>query len=287
MKKVSIYRFRLVLVIAAVTMAACTERIEIELDSTYRRLVVYGTITTDSIHHRVRLSATSDYFSNLPSPAFSGALVELETGRNMLRLEESDTVPGLYETPVAFRGIPRTNYHLHISQVDVDGDGNDETYSAESTMPAIPQLDSIQLVYFETPFFSAYQVFMFAKDSPERDYYSYKIWKNSDLLTDELSDYTVQSDDFVNGGYIYGLPVYFLLDSDPRTALHPGDTVTLELNSIGEDYYDFISDAQLELMGNNPLFSGPPANVHSNIDDNGQGIFTAYSLMRVSAIVKP
>lgn len=287
MKKVSKYRFSLVLVIAAMMLTACTERIDIELDSTYRRLVVYGTVTTDSIHHRVRLSATSDYFSNLPSPAVSGALVELETDRDLMRLEESDSVPGLYETPVAFRGIPRTTYHLHISQVDVDGDGNSETYSAESTMPAIPQLDSIQLVYFQSPFVSAYQVFMFAKDAPEQNWYSYKIWRNSDLLTDELSDYTVQSDDFINGGYIYGLPVGFLIDSDPREALQPGDTVTLELNSIGEDYHDFISDAQLELMGNNPLFSGPPANVHSNIDHNAQGIFAAYSLMRVSAIAAP
>ena len=75
------------------------------------------------------------------------------------------------------------------------------------------------------------------------------------------------------------------MDEDPREALMPGDTVTLELNSIDLDYYNFIVDAQLEIMGNNPLFSGPAANVRSNIDNQGKGIFTAYPVQRVSAIL--
>ncbi len=66
----------------------------------------------------------------------------------------------------------------------------------------------------------------------------------------------------------------------------PGDTVTLELNSIDQAYYDFVGDAQLEIWGNNPLFSGPPANVRSNIDNDAIGIFTAYSIERASAIVQ-
>lgn len=287
MKRWISYRYGLMLLFAAVVLSACQEIIDIELDTTYRRLVVYGTVTTDSLHHQVRLSTTSDYFSNQPAPAVSKALVELEMGETVLRLEESAAVPGLYQTPVAFRGKPLTTYRLLISQVDVDNDGTFESYEAETTMPDVPLLDSIRLVYFRSPFVSAYQVFMYAMNPPEREWYSFKLWKNSDLLTDELSDYMVQSDDFVNGQYIYGLPVGFLIDSDPEQALQPGDTVTLELNSIDKDFYDFISDAQLEIMGNIPLFSGPSANVHSNIGNNGIGIFTAYSLKKVSAIVKP
>jgi hypothetical protein len=126
---------------------------------------------------------------------------------------------------------------------------------------------------------------MYAQDLPSREWYNFKIWKNSDLLTDTLSKFAVQPDDFFNGSYIYGLPVGFLWDDDPREALQPGDSVTLELNSIEKAYYDFVVDAQLEIMGNNPLFSGPPANVRSNIDNGGKGIFTAYSAHRVSVIV--
>ncbi|MCK5135513.1 MAG: DUF4249 domain-containing protein [Bacteroidales bacterium] len=273
------------LVLALMGFAACTELIDIELDSTFQRLVVFGTVTSDSVRHQVQLTTSSDYFSNRPSPKVSGALVELEYGNNLVILEEHDTIPGLYRTPAAFRGEPQTTYHLHISQVDADGDGADESYYAESTMPSGLKLDSIRLTYFKSPFFSGYQVFMYALDPPTREWYSFKIWKNSDLLTDTLSKYSIQSDDFYNGSYIYGLPVGFLMDEDPREALMPGDTVTLELNSIDLDYYNFIVDAQLEIMGNNPLFSGPAANVRSNIDNQGKGIFTAYPVQRVSAIL--
>jgi len=287
MTRILSYRYRPVLLFAVIMLTACTEVIDIELDSTYTRLVVFGTVTTDSLHHQVRLSTTSDYFSNQQAPAVSKALVELHAGEQVLRMEESDTVAGLYRSPVAFRGVPGTRYRLVISQVDIDGDGTPETYDAMSTMPDMPLLDSIRLDYFQSPYFSGYRVMLYAQDSPKREWYSYQIWKNRDLLTDELSDYMVQSDDFINGEYIFGYPVRFMLDEDPRSALHPGDTVTLEMSSIGKDFYDFISDAQLEIIGNIPLFSGPPANVRSNISNDGKGVFAAYSLKRVFAVVKP
>lgn len=266
-------------------LVSCTEIIDIELDSTYQRLVVYGCVTTDSLHHRVQLSTSSDYFSNKPSPRVKNAVVELEYGDKLIQLREHDTIPGLYLARPAFRGIPNTTYLLHISQVDVDEDGVFETYNAASTIPPMAQLDSIQLAYFQSPFVSGYQVLMFAQDPPTREWYNYKIWRNSILLTDTLSKYTVQTDDFYNGTYIYGLPVGFLWNDDPSGGLQPGDTITFELNSVDEAYYNFVQDAQLEIMGNNPLFSGPSANVRSNIDNGGKGIFTAYSVQRASAIL--
>ena len=265
--------------------ASCTELIDIELDSTYRRLVVSGSVNTDSINHLVQLTTTSDYFSNVPSPRITDAVVELEYEDRIIRLLEQDTMPGVYRTPFAFRGIPNTTYQLHISQVDVDEDGIHETYNAVTTLPPCAILDSIQLTYFLSPYASGYQLSMYALDPPTREWYSFKMLKNSDLLTDTLSKYSVQSDDFFNGSYIYGLPVGFFWDDDPREALQPGDTVTLELNSIEKAYYDFVVDAQLEIMGNNPLFSGPSANVRSNIDNGGKGIFAAYSAQRISVIV--
>ncbi|MEN8226830.1 MAG: DUF4249 domain-containing protein [Bacteroidota bacterium] len=285
MKRMIKHSWSWLMLVAGVGLGACTEVIEIELDSTYHRLIVYGAITTDSVHHQVQLSTSSDYFSNVPSTGVSDARVELEFNENLITLEEHDTIPGLYLTPQAFRGIPHTKYQLHINQVDVDGDGTDETYHAESTMPSLPQLDSIRLFYFHSPFVSGYQVLMYAYDPPSRDWYNFKFWRNQDLLTKRLSDYLIQSDDFFNGTYIYGLPVGLLADDDPEEAVLPGDTITFELNSIEQMYYNFIIDAQLEIEGNNPLFSGPAANVRSNIDHDARGVFTAYSVDRVSLIV--
>jgi hypothetical protein len=268
-------------------LLSCTERVDIELDSTYRRLVVYGTVTTDSVRHRVDLSTTSDYFLNAASPVVSGAIVELVFDDTSLLFQEQDSLKGTYLAPYAFRGRVGTTYHLNISQVDVDGNGEYESYHAWSTMPGGVRMDSISLNYNRSFWWSGWEVYMFALDPPTVDWYGLKIWKNSDLLTDTLIKYQVVPDDFYNGKYLYyGFPIAFLSDSSEREKVEPGDTVTLELNSIDQAYYNFIIDAQLEIFGNNPLFSGPPANVRSNIDNGGKGIFTAYSVERASAVAR-
>lgn len=267
-------------------LASCTEIVDIELDSTYTRLVVYGTVTTDSIRHRVELTTTSDYFSNEASPRVSGAMVELEYNGTVLLLQEHDSIKGLYLTPYAFRGVRGTTYQLHISQVDVNGDREYESYHATSTMPGGLQLDSILLNYTQSRWWSGWEIYLFALDPPTRDWYGMKLWKNSDLLTDTLIKYQMLPDDFYNGRYLYyGFPIAFLSDTVEREKVWPGDTVTLEMNSIEKEYYDFVTDAQLEFYGSNPLFSGPPANIRSNIDNDGKGIFTAYSIERTSVVV--
>ncbi|MGW8316668.1 MAG: DUF4249 domain-containing protein [Bacteroidales bacterium] len=266
-------------------LGACTEIIDIELDSTYQRLVVYGTVTDDSLQHGVQLSLSSDYFSNAPPPPVPGATVQLESGNRTFTLVEQDTLPGLYLSGEAFRGEMGETYELRVSGLDVDGDGMQEEYHAESTIVSGARVDSIKVTYFLSPFFSGYQISLYALDPPERNWYNFKIWKNGELLTRELSDYFIQTDDFFNGTYIYGLPVGFLDDDNPDEKALPGDTITLELNSIDQGYYQFISEAQLEIAGNNPLFSGPSANITSNLDGGAKGVFAAYAVQRVSKII--
>jgi len=58
----------------------CTERIEIDLDSTYTRLVVEGNVTSDTTVHWIRLSETGDYFYNQVAPAVAGASVSIDDG---------------------------------------------------------------------------------------------------------------------------------------------------------------------------------------------------------------
>jgi hypothetical protein len=281
----SIYRRFLGAIAAVVLATACTEQIDIELDSTYARLAVEGYVTTDSIKHYVILSITSDYFSNEASPRLSGALVELSFDGESMQLIENETHPGLYECPQAFRGTIGTTYELAISQVDVNQDGEEELYHASSTMPGGAELDYIELKYFPTTVGSGYAVFFYASHPLEqRDWFGFRLIKNSVLLTQTLSEYGTLSDDIFDSGYFPGLPVGFISDDDPEQAVQPGDTVTLELHSIEETYYNFVSSAQLEIIGYNPAFSGPSANVASNLSNSAFGIFAAYSIQRSSVI---
>jgi len=277
----------LALTIVMITSLSCTEIIDIELDSTFTRLVVYGEITTDLLQHEVELTRTTDYFFNEGPPPVINASVSISFNDSTVLLEEKDGSPGVYRIPFPYQGIPGTRYVLNISGVDIDEDGTDEEYTAESIMPLIEEADSIQLQKFITPFFSGFQVLLYSKDPEGPNWYNFKILRNGELLNQRISDYTVQPDEFVKNNYIFALPVGFLNDDDEDELILPGDTVSLEINSLTKDYYDFVVDAQSEIFGNNPLFSGPPANVSSNISNNGKGIFAAYSIQRVNVIATP
>jgi hypothetical protein len=282
----TLHGYKIPLFLTAIFLASsCTEIIEIELDSTYKRLVVHGIITSDSLNHGVELTTTADYFFNENPPPVQNATVSVAFNDTIIYLEEIATRPGIYKAPHPFRGEPGVTYFLEISNVDIDEDGNTEYYTAESTMPEIAPADSITLTRFVTPFFSSYQVALWSPDPPDVNYYNYKIFLNGAPINRRLSDYTVQPDEFFNNNYVAGLPVGFLNDDDEDEAITPGDIITLEINSIPEAYYNFIIDAQSEIFGNNPLFSGPPANVPTNITNNAVGIFAAYSIDRVSTVL--
>jgi hypothetical protein len=261
----------------------CTERIELNLDSTYTRLVVEGNVTSDTTTHWVRLSETSDYFHNKVAPAVTGARVSMDDGVSVHLLTESDTLPGWYFTSPGYHGIPGRTYTLRIGNVDIDKDGEPEDYSAASTMNPVNPIDSIKIEWFDT-FFTGYQVRIWAWDSPQPDWYAFKVRKNGILLTDTLYEMIVQSDEFFNGNYTYGIPSQFLSTDKPDEVVEVGDTITFEINGITEEYYNYVIEAQSQVFPQTPLFSGPPANIRTNIDNGAIGFFEAYSVNYSSTI---
>jgi hypothetical protein len=261
----------------------CTERIEIDLDSTYSRLVIEGQVTSDTSAHWVRLSETSDYFYNQVAPAVTGAQVSLDDGMSVHMLTESPTLPGRYHTSSDYHGIPGRTYTLRIGNVDIDKDGEPEDYSAASMMNPVNPIDSIKIEWFDT-FFSGYQVRIWAWDSPQPDWYAFKVRKNGILLTDTLYEMIVQSDEFFNGNYTYGIPSQFLSTDKPDEVVEVGDTITFEINGITEEYYKYVIEAQSQVFTQTPLFSGPPANIRTNFNNGAIGFFEAYSVNYSSTI---
>ena len=278
------------IIIITLTIAAlhwrCTERIEVEVDSTYTRLVVEGYLTTDTMAHSVKLSLSGDYFANKPADRIRDAMVRIDDGEQTIELAESDSEPGLYLTDPDFHGIPGKTYTLLISQLDIDADGVNEEYTAESILHPVARMDSIGLDLMESPHFKIYQVLVYAWDPPETNFYAFKVYKNNTLLTDTLTELIVQSDEFFNGSYTYGIPSQFLDQDEEEEILLPGDTVTFELNGITEEYYQYVIEAQSEVFYKTPMFSGPPSNIMSNISNGALGFFAAYSIERLSVILE-
>jgi hypothetical protein len=275
-----------IVILSAIFLSSCTEIVEIELESNFTKLVVFGSITTDTTTHKIELKKSADYYFNQPAEKVSNAIVELSYSDTTVLLKENSNLPGIYETEPDFFGIPGETYTLTIEGTDIDDNGETESYSASSYLPAVNTIDSINLMYSSNSFFSGWEIQVWTYDpADEENYYIFKTLVNGRLVTDTLTEYVIQNDDLFDGSYTYGITSQFLMDSKEDERLNPGDIVTFEANGITEEYYNFLFQAQSESFGQNPLFSGPPANITSNITNGALGFFTAYSISRSSAVV--
>lgn len=260
-------------------MAACTEPYDIRLDDGFTRLVVDGSITTDSVVHGIRLTKSTSYFFNQAPPPVEQAIVYLLTDNERIRLIEAATSPGLYELPFSMKGSVGVEYKLEINLKQEVG-GRD-SYEAITRMPDTEFImDSIALDYQSS--FDFFLVKLYAVDPPTADFYKFDALINGNLITDTARRSLVVDDRFFNGNNTSGLSVMFIRGDE----LKQGDTLTLVMSALSRDYYDFFNELRTEAGSSNPLFSGPPANIRSNVKVGGLGYFDARIVQRSEIILR-
>lgn len=269
--------------ILVVLLSSCTEKIDIDVGTTYQRFIVEGTITTDTMKHVVKLFKSIDYYDNEQPPSVSNAIVTIDDGVNMITLEESNQNPGYYETSEDYFGVVGRTYTLEI-EIPEKLNGF-SSFSASSELKPVAPIDSIRVEYIEK--WEVWELQIYAWDPPTEDFYSFEVFKNGIEITDTVTKRGISDDRFFNGNYTFGVPVYYFDSGYEPEFIHPGDSITLKMGGITKDYYNFL----IELMDQtfeyrNPLFSGPPANIRSNISNGGLGFFTAYSASYSSTIYK-
>jgi hypothetical protein len=188
---------------------------------------------------------------------------------------ENGAIPGCYETPADFFGVPGKTYQLNI---ELEEAINGETsYSASSKLNPVAPIDSIKVVYKEE--WEAWELQIFALDPVTVNFYMFDVYKNNILLTDTIDEVGISDDKYFNGNFTYGAPVFYFIEEYPDEVVYPGDTIRLRMAGITEEYYNFVIDIMNETFEfRNPLFSGPPANISTNISNEGMGFFTAYAV---------
>ncbi len=270
----------IVLFLGIIIFNSCTKRIDIKLDSTYERLAVAGYITPQIGEQYVRLTRTSDYFSNKPAPAVSGAIVTISEDSTTVQFFEDINNPGYYMAPEDYFGKIGNTYHLDITLAEpINGTVN---YEAHEEMPKLSDnIDSVVVEYDEQ--YERWMVRLYAWEPPSIDFYMFNGMRNGNMITDTVSRVNISDDRLYNGNYTSGAVVLALYKDE----LEPGDIFTLILSNITEEYANYMTDVQLELQANNPMFSGPPANVRTNVGNNAVGYFAAFPSAFTSTTVKP
>ena len=262
---------------------SCTERIDLPLDESSVKLVVDGTVNNDTAVSTIYLSKTTSYYYDQDPPKVTGASVNITDGVTVYELNE--TTPGEYQTFADFHGTEGLTYTLNI-KLAISVGGYTE-YTATSTMPHATILDSVNLVFYpEWSEDGVWEVRCFMMDPQTADFYRFMISRNDKSITDTLDEWFVTDDRFFNGTYTYGAAVYYLDQTQEDERLISGDKVTVELNTMSKEYNNFLYEAQIELQGSDPLFSGPPANVKGNISNGAIGFFAAYTVSRAYNLVR-
>ena len=285
----NIYPLVKILLLCIIPLCSCSEKVDFPLDTTYVRLVVDGAITTDTTIHRVKLSTSGDALNKQPGKVISNAIVTISDGGNVFNLHENNSKPGTYETDPSVYGVPGKTYTLHITNVDVNDDGVMEEYTASSFLPKEDPIDSNSVQYEKLGHDDkGWLVNMYAQEiGGGRNFYLMKAYKNGVLLTDSTYEYRNISDNTgFNGQYYNGFSVYWLSEHKTDERLQSGDTVTIEMDGITGDYEKFILGFIDEYYPKIPIFSGPSANVPTNIEpkDRAVGFFAAYSAFRKSKV---
>jgi len=271
------------LILFAIT--ACTERIDVKVNDTYTRLVVDGSVSTDTTVYTITLTKTADYFYNQPSPKVVDATVTLSDGDTTYALHETEPgISGKYSTGPGFFGRTGHDYTLHISLAEPINKLSD--YQASCELVHVARLDSIGVEFRQDLGRNGIWVIKCYAQEPgnEVNYYMFNVYRNDTLLSDSINKVSVSDDKYINGSYINGVGVYYINNDDTRMRLHYRDKVTLQMSGITKEYYNFIM--QVQSAGFNiPFFHGPPANVQGNVSNGAVGFFAAYSNTFASTIV--
>jgi hypothetical protein len=225
------------------------------------RLVITGTLSTVPGYQVIEISATVPYFGQeLPS--------NIDADRVCINGQElAHDAPGIYALGDQFAAVEGETYKLEV-WIDFEKDGVQEYYSASTTVPVLHKIETLLL---ESVLPSS------VKDIPFVLILGFSGTTGPDFITEPVSQVNdvVYSNRILryyvhtlnsysqDGEYVY-FPVSDWIITDALTwdngqtfDLYVGDTLTVELQTLSKEYYEYLLEAKTEKSQQFPLFSGP------------------------------
>jgi hypothetical protein len=290
----------LIFSIIVFTGISCEQDLKIEITTNDKRLIVVGEFTSDTIIHSVNLYRSGSLITGSNQSVESGAKVYVTDKIDTFYYEENDSTPGLYETLGKCYGKGGTVYYLSITNIDIENDGQMDSFSANVMMPVPIKFDSLVSKTgingdgdMAVNNYAYYNVFY---DGP--DYiYKYTLLNNqsdygtlsSRLGTGEISaferEYKVPKvsypDSFIN------YRSYLSINSE----VLKGDTITFICNNYTTNQFEFLqafdNNASGDLFMDNFYDQlNVPSNLPTNIEpyNKAAGYFFVYSVSRINKV---
>lgn len=254
--------YRFILLILAVSLIACEDRIDLNIPENPPLLVVNGRVT-DQEPAFVYLTTTAPYFLQQATPRVTDAEVLLYENDVLIgQMAPSDTAPGRYELQKF--GEVGKSYHLEI--VIPSGTASGVEPGKYRTDPErlnrIFELDSIFLDFQPPrPPFQGGFIPSIAFKEPEGpgDIYRIRRWKNDTIFRNVF--FTI-NDDFADGFHFGKPPVPPVRLG---TLLEVGDTFWIEITSITAAYDRYLRVLLDQTFRAAGAFAPPAAPVYGNV----------------------
>jgi hypothetical protein len=228
---------------------------------------------------KVKLTTTTDYFSNGDPATVSDAVVRLYQNGNLVEtLVENSEKPGTY--PITHDPQVGSSYYLEVEALGKFYRTDPEVYEN------VPPLFGISANYTPTflqdscAFYMGIQTF----EKPNtKDHYRWLFYTNNSYNRSPFS-LSISNDDNFDGFCLFDIDVY-------NSELELGDTLVVFQMHTSESYYKYITALRQQTGFVGSPFDSPPAPVHGNLLNvtNGtraHGFFAAGGIS-ANAVVVP
>ncbi|MEX1137135.1 MAG: DUF4249 family protein, partial [Balneolales bacterium] len=242
-----------IILIACLTMTACEQVIDVDLNEASPRYVIEGTVTDSDGPHQVKVTQSKNFDEVDDFEGVDYAEVIISDDRDNSELL-TYTDSGIYQGNDV-DGTPGRTYSLTVT---VEG----ETFTASSKMP--------EPVKFETLYIETITIFGLTINIPKiqyydpegiENYYRHVLFVNGE----QNNSIFVSSDALYDGSQMErDLPLNYQEDG-----LTQGDTLLVKMQSIDEQSYEYFSS----LIKTINRSAASPANPITNISGGALGYF--------------
>lgn len=251
--------------------SSCEKVIDIKLDSSASQLIIEGEVTTAKGPYLITITDSKNVDEN-----------NVFTGRNDAVVVINDLTAGISETlnntgfgKYLTTFIQGTAGHTYQMIVTLDN----KIYTATSTVPTTAV--RIEGLYVESSSYDTDDVYMvpiYTDPVGKGNYYRLRQWINGVLIKGSY----VRSDEATDGRK-YNAQLYYSTDAvDGNPLIEYGDSLTVELQCIQKDVYDFYRTLNATIAQD----VSTPSNPLTNISGGALGVFNACRSNKLSVIAK-
>ncbi len=258
--------------VATLLMTGCLEEVRPDLSTAEPILVIEAKAIdypdTDQDTAFVLLSLTGDYYEEQAVPKVTNATIQVTDLEANVSYELNHLEDGLYQSVFEMK-------ENHTYQLDITYNG--KNYQAADKNVPVPAIDSLKYEYLEGQLFreDGYYIYFFGSTPKEQiNYYRWLVYENDSLYNDR-SDILIAEDRFVQEE-IAGLEFPYRFEEK--------DTVKIEMYSLSEDVYIYLTEFGNLLFNDGGMFSSPPQNPPSNITNLSDPEIEPFGFFQVSSV---